>query len=78
MTQTKCTCRSPLGPRICTNKCPERAVCKVRRVPFLIPVVLINRSQKKVYIDKYINELAYNVHHVTRQAEGRYSFNAVF
>ena len=68
MSTSKCTCRSPLGPRICTNKCPVRATCTVRRVPFLVSVVLINRSQKKIYIDKYINDLAY---HVRDEIKGR-------
>lgn len=49
-------CRNP--GRICTNRCPHRTACKIPRIPWLIPCIVVQYRKRIVYPDEYPNELA--------------------
>jgi len=48
-------CKNPQN--LCTEDCPHRSTCSVRRVPMLIHAVVIHYKKGRVYGDDYINDL---------------------
>ena len=44
-------CRNP--GRICTNRCPHRTACKIPRIPWLIPCIVVQYRTRIVHPDEY-------------------------